>query len=429
MKDQDPDDQLQEYDKLFEDGVLTHGRWVKNHLILEELVDFDLLPNLDKLSGIAWCKHELEDTIICFFRGLQITTDTMAKIRRLSLEHRVSLTNEVQTTSDEVRAEPDLEIGYLIQDIWMKASRTILPPMEVYLDIVKKNFTGPCAELQQQDNGDRFIFIAPPFTGHTVGRVQAKVASALPKALMSRVVHECLTGDLNIDDWLLDTGAMLVHECLMNYANIDEWLTTTGTFLKQQQATMQLDAQLRAAPSVIKECGPGKDSLPPPIGIGPNWECEYCSYPSTCEACRSRGIPTSPKLVYRGATWDRRNGCWHVDGVSATKAGMMDSYGVDVSALAEVPPQPSTPISSNSKDACDFPDNKVRRGVTLAGGVFREDIKEPPTLAFSPLLIMLQDGIDAVAKKIEGLSPGQSAATHGADNTATKGGGKKERHK
>ena len=49
-----------------------------------------------------------------------------------------------------------------------------------------------------------------------------------------------------------------------------------------------------------------------------------------------------------------------------------------------------------------------------------EDAVEPPTTAFSPLLIMQQDAIDAVAKKIESLPPSQSAATDGADNAEAK---------
>jgi hypothetical protein len=79
----------------------------------------------------------------------------------------------------------------------------------VFIDIVKKNLAGPCAELKQLENSDRFILVDPPFPGHTVGRYQARTAASLPKALMSRVVQLCLGEDLNIDDWLMDTGASL----------------------------------------------------------------------------------------------------------------------------------------------------------------------------------------------------------------------------
>ena len=89
---------------------------------------------------------------------------------------------------------------------------------------------------------------------------------------------------------------------------------------------------------------------------------------------------------------------------------MMSTYGVDVSSLAEAPP--GADIIVGERDACDFPASAVRRGVTMTEeGVFVQDAKQEPTKAFSPVLLMQHDAIDAVKKKLEIIPPGPDATS------------------
>jgi hypothetical protein len=290
MENEDPDEQVQRYDNLFQNRIRCHGTWVKDLLTLDELVRSDILPILERLSGISYARSVLGNTGQYSFRNLPITMVTLAKIRQLSLEQRIAVADLAKTTSDTVRSNPDHEIGCLIRDLCTLTSKNIPPPIGVFFDIVKKNLSGPCALVKQVGNSDRYSLTDPPFPGHTVGRDQARTAASLPKALLTAVIKLSLEDNLNIDDWLLHAG----------------------TSLKQQHATMQMRSLLRT--EGIKKSRPGIGALPPGESPGSSYQCRNCAAASPsiasqkCKACQHQGFPvpaTKHPLLTMGA---RRRG-------------------------------------------------------------------------------------------------------------------------
>ena len=186
------------------------------------------------------------------------------------------------------------------------------------------------------------------------------------------------------------------------------------------------------------ESASSKDSRPGigssstlPIGKTKGWACANCGAvaPSgsalSCKSCKHQGFPVEQTdkitITYGGSSWELVSGGWSCNGVSAEDSGMMSTYGVDVSSLAEAPP--GADMIVGEKDACDFPASAVRRGVTRTEeGVFVQDAKQEPTKAFSPVLLMQHDAINAVKKKLGSIPPSLDAATCVADNAETKVG-------
>ena len=300
-----------------------------------------------------------------------------------------------------------MEIRNILSSLDKELRRNVPPPMNAFMAVVKQNLGGLPAVLKEKEGTDRYEFVDPACPGHTIGRKQAGIARSLPKALIEMIIEEALHKGMNMDDWLL----------------------TTGTSITQQHSTLTLNAVIKSGTS-HKGKGARKGIGAKDAKAGSGWCCPECAAPTetckiySCNSCEYKGFPVAETgrilVCYRGCTWElHEDKGWLIDGTTAEVAGLRSTYEVDVSALAERPPEADVIVGP--KDACDFPLDRVRRGATMNDkGDLVEDAVEPPTTAFSPFLIMQKDAIDAVAKKIESLPPSQSAATDGADTAEAK---------
>ncbi|CAE8688599.1 unnamed protein product, partial [Polarella glacialis] len=292
--DEEQPHQLAALDHLYLDRIESHG-FLRTHVCLEDLCNKSNKCALNEMTGLV------EDVNFCTFRvsykyrGLEVSEQTVVRIRELSLPQRVVALRTFDHTSDGAQQDPDSMIRFHLKNM----------------------------EKLREENSAWYLITDPPFAGHTIGSSQAQIAAMLPKELMKRLIPDSLAMDLNLDDWLSSTGACI----------------------RQQHASILHNKLLTACHSTEghgseARIGLGSDSAHSEVGEA-EWVCGHCRAPvssslaSTCRVCRLGGFPvrTCYEIVipYKSSDFKLQEGSWSVNDVTYSAAEITDAGGTDAS--------------------------------------------------------------------------------------------------